>query len=596
VRPFLLVKNIRTDPDSLHRFRARLVKPDKFPDYNTADRGASGIFYRLNPQIGVKYVTRWAKNDGKPNRPNNYAFMYEIQTYNLLEQHPSPYLPRSFLCFPHAIFLEVIGTETVFWRHWLRQTRDANRKIISVRERESQQTVLQWMHDLAGGAAWLESLAIVHEDIRPHNLVIQADGHIKLIDFGNSGEIGDDRQARDSPYGRPGDEVATHRTELFAIGTCCYFMTHGFEPYEDTVDSPMYPVSFPTVFQAATANFITDGVDPTLDADNELDLVVFKGCWNGDFGSVKALHEKLQAMGGENISPPQGISDEDYSSRRRECEQMVENGLLEVSEEASTFCDDGDNTGNYTTTYGNGDKPKEQDILKFVNDSPAAGVTVHAELPPTPPASKQSEIENKIADSHDSNSREESRQINSAAGLEMDAYKESKSELSVLEESDIPSSPTNTTDLLETKASKETLSDIKAALKTDVQQQSLANIVPLLEVGVTRKENPSENAGVPEVDIGIKRPPEGTIVLKPSTSTEHQPDTRSILAYNGEKEPSSDIKTVPQSNPSKELSKDHTQDVLAPKDCCGSENNSAQQGSLLTTDSREGQPLREVGY
>jgi len=50
---------------------------------------------------------------------------------------------------------------------------------------------------------------------------------------------------------------------------------------------------------------------------------------------VRALLEKLQELGGDFISPPRGLLDEEYKNRRLECEQMVENGLLEVSDEAS---------------------------------------------------------------------------------------------------------------------------------------------------------------------------------------------------------------------------------------------------------------------
>jgi len=87
-------------------------------------------------------------------------------------------------------------------------------------------------------------------------------------------------------------------------------MTNGFEPFVYTVDSPLYPRSFPAVFQAAIERLIAEGADPTLDEYTDLDQIVFKRCWSGDFDSVKALLEKLQELGGDSTSPPRRLLDE----------------------------------------------------------------------------------------------------------------------------------------------------------------------------------------------------------------------------------------------------------------------------------------------
>ena len=44
--------------------------------------------------------------------------------------------------------------------------------------------------DLCGAVAWLESLGLVHGDLRPDNLLLDKGDHLKLVDFDCAEEIG----------------------------------------------------------------------------------------------------------------------------------------------------------------------------------------------------------------------------------------------------------------------------------------------------------------------------------------------------------------------------------------------------------------------
>jgi len=55
-------------------------------------------------------------------------------------------------------------------------------------------------------------------------------------------------------------------------------MTNGFGPFVYTVDSPLYPRSFPAVFQTAIERLIAEGAYPTFDEHTDLDQKVFKRC------------------------------------------------------------------------------------------------------------------------------------------------------------------------------------------------------------------------------------------------------------------------------------------------------------------------------
>jgi len=175
-------------------------------------------------------------------------------------------------------------------------------------------------------------------------------------------------------------------------------MTHSFEPFEDIVDSPLYPRSFPTVFQAAPERLITDDVDPNPDVNNDLDQI--KRLLERRFQFCGSTAREAAGIGWRVHRSPRGLSDDEYKNRRREGEQMVENELLEVSEEAGRFFEDGEKTRNLTT----GEYAKEskgQDITKAGNASLNAKMTAEAELPPTASASTQPKAENDFPNSYE---------------------------------------------------------------------------------------------------------------------------------------------------------------------------------------------------
>lgn len=63
---------------------------------------------------------------------------------------------------------------------------DLSKKISSRRETPFEKDLLRWFHQVLRAVAHIHSNNIIHHDIKPENIMLTSDGHIKLIDFGLS--------------------------------------------------------------------------------------------------------------------------------------------------------------------------------------------------------------------------------------------------------------------------------------------------------------------------------------------------------------------------------------------------------------------------
>jgi serine/threonine protein kinase len=83
----------------------------------------------------------------------------------------------------------------------------------------------------------LHSCGIIHRDIRPHNLIFDNEGYIKIIDFGLARFFRKHNSADTS--GTPGymapeillRQPHTYTSEFFAIGVIVHEMMTGRMPY-----------------------------------------------------------------------------------------------------------------------------------------------------------------------------------------------------------------------------------------------------------------------------------------------------------------------------------------------------------------------------
>src|SRR4029077_145458 len=116
------------------------------------------------------------------------------------------------------------------------------RAILSTKRRFPVDEALNIASQIAGALVYMHERGIVHRDLKPDNVILDAQGQVKLLDFGISMDesarrltwfgltppIGTpDYMAPEQVRGRRGDA----RTDIYALGTMLYEMVTGEAPY-----------------------------------------------------------------------------------------------------------------------------------------------------------------------------------------------------------------------------------------------------------------------------------------------------------------------------------------------------------------------------
>ncbi|RSL73447.1 hypothetical protein CEP53_000717 [Fusarium sp. AF-6] len=190
-------------------------------------------------------------------------------------------------------------------------------------------TVERWAAELSGAVAWLESLGLVHGDLRPENLLLDAGDHLKFADFDCVDKIGNDSQGNPPPWARVlGSEAGAQRgtfginglqTEQFAIGSLLFTMSRGYEPYAELEPGPHI------------VDLLQDMKFPDL-GHGYLDTII-DACWKGLYGSVESLAKETAGLNGAVTLPRAEALDQGYISEMRDrCQRLVDEGLLDMDE------------------------------------------------------------------------------------------------------------------------------------------------------------------------------------------------------------------------------------------------------------------------
>ncbi|KAL8849076.1 MAG: hypothetical protein Q9221_005920 [Calogaya cf. arnoldii] len=142
---------------------------------------------------------------------------------------------------------------------------------------ESAETRIRWITQFTAGAAWLEGLGFVHNDIRPGNILIDPAKNARLADFGESG---------------PPGQLHTPWLDQYGIGNCIWVLFHkrGKKDRKDPGELP------------------GDWEDPqTLDLPSleHGPTSLIERCLRVQFTSLQQLHESVLA---ELDPPPPALS------------------------------------------------------------------------------------------------------------------------------------------------------------------------------------------------------------------------------------------------------------------------------------------------
>src|SRR5271168_1340713 len=182
----------------------------KDPQFLSA--GAVGQVYRINRCIAVKVPI-----------PEGYEdFNHENTVLDELDREPRcADIVQSFFRLPTANFMAFYSGGTLEQRLRTHQIRDKinNDQVISVQRKEPAHLIHRWMRQLCSATAWLESRQYAHGDIRPVNLLLDCEDHLKLADFGSADKYGSDLEGGTPPYARwQSEEVGDNDNSLGIMG------------------------------------------------------------------------------------------------------------------------------------------------------------------------------------------------------------------------------------------------------------------------------------------------------------------------------------------------------------------------------------------
>ena len=100
--------------------------------------------------------------------------------------------------------------------------------------------VMQWIHDVAEGLEYAARHGIIHHDVKPGNIMLDADGNAKIGDFGIARRMGNEEYSMKDSYGSPlyvSPEKVSSGTEdssgdIYSLGATFYHLLTGIPPFQ----------------------------------------------------------------------------------------------------------------------------------------------------------------------------------------------------------------------------------------------------------------------------------------------------------------------------------------------------------------------------
>ena len=115
-------------------------------------------------------------------------------------------------------------------------------KVIKSHVFMSEEDTKFYIAEIVLGVEKLHSMNIIYRDLKPENVLLDQEGHIKLIDFGFAKRLGDVKKDRAyTNCGTPGycapevmmDSGHTYKADLWSIGILICEMIGGFIPFQN---------------------------------------------------------------------------------------------------------------------------------------------------------------------------------------------------------------------------------------------------------------------------------------------------------------------------------------------------------------------------
>lgn len=191
----------------------------------------------LNKQWAVKEIKKKARD-----RNNEIVIQSAIAEANMMKKLDHPCLPR---------IVDIIDKKDVIYVVMDYIEGEPLSKVLEQYGAQPQETVIEWAQELAGVLEYLhmQNPPIIYRDMKPANVMLQPNGHIKLIDFGIAREYKEQNLADTISLGTKGYAAPEQfggkgqtdpRTDIYCLGVTLYHLVTGKNPCEPPYE--LYPI------------------------------------------------------------------------------------------------------------------------------------------------------------------------------------------------------------------------------------------------------------------------------------------------------------------------------------------------------------------